>query len=344
MTKDNTNHSHTDHQHDHDHAHSSGHSHAHHAPQSFNMAFAIAVTLNLGFTAFEAFFALMANSMGLLADAAHNFGDVFGLVLAWGANWLLTIPARKRYSYGYKRTTILAAVANALILVASSAVIAFESIHKLFSISPVNEYLVIIIALVGIGVNGGTAMLFIKGAHEDLNIKGAFLHLMSDAVVAIGVVFAGILIHYTNAMWIDPIVGLLIVATILWGTWGLLRDSIRLILDAIPHYIDANGVTKFLETLPNVKAVHDLHIWGLSTKEVALTAHLVMAADHPSDVDYKKINSVLKEQFKINHVTIQVEMENSDFHSCHRVDIHSFFDSLHPANGCDGRHYLGTAI
>jgi cobalt-zinc-cadmium efflux system protein len=314
MNKQNTNHSH-DHDHDngHDHSHGSGHSHAHHAPQSFNMAFAIAVLCNLSFTCFEAIYALVANSMGLLADAAHNFGDVFGLVLAWGANWLLTIPARKRYSYGYKRTTILAAVANALILVASSAVIAYESIQKLFNITAVNEYLVIIIALVGIAVNGGTALLFIKGANDDLNIKGAFMHLMSDALVAIGVVVAGIAIYYTGYMWIDPIVGLLIVITILWGTWGLLRDSIRLILDAIPRHIDYQAVTRFLESLPDVKAVHDLHIWGLSTKEVAITAHLVMASDHQSDVDYKHINTVLKDKFKINHVTIQVEMENSDY-------------------------------
>jgi cobalt-zinc-cadmium efflux system protein len=316
MSKQNTDHSHDhDHNDDHSHDHSGhGHSHAHHQPpQSFNMAFAIAVTLNLGFTCFEAIYAVVANSMGLLADAAHNFGDVFGLVLAWGANWLLTLPARKRYSYGYKRTTILAAVANALILVASSAIIAYESVQKLLNITEVNEFLVIIIAIVGICVNGGTALLFIKGADEDLNIKGAFIHLMSDALVAIGVVIAGVAIYYTGYMWIDPIVGLLIVITILWGTWGLLRDSIRLILDAIPRHIDYKGVTRFLESLPDVKAVHDLHIWGLSTKEVAITAHLVMASDHQSDVDYKHINTVLKEKFKINHVTIQVEMENSDY-------------------------------
>jgi cobalt-zinc-cadmium efflux system protein len=310
---------HSHHDHDHSHAHGHGHSHAHHAPQSFNLAFAIAVTCNLAFTCFEAFYAIMANSMGLLADAAHNFGDVFGLVLAWGANWLLTIPARKRYSYGYKRTTILAAIANALILVASSAVIAFESVQKIFETNAVNEYIVIIVALVGIAVNGGTALLFIKGAHEDLNIKGAFMHLMSDALVAIGVVVAGIAIYYTGHMWIDPLVGLLIVATILWGTWGLLRDSIRLIMDAVPRHIDAAGVTRFLKSLPDVKTVHDLHIWGLSTKEVALTAHLVMASDHQSDVDYHHINTVLKDQFKINHATIQVEMENSE-HLCIRCD------------------------
>jgi cobalt-zinc-cadmium efflux system protein len=320
MTKPDTHHDH-DHHHDHQ-GHSSslgGHSHAHNVPQSFNMAFAIAVTLNLGFTIAEAVYGLLANSMGLFADAAHNFGDVLGLLLAWGANWLLTLPARKRYSYGFKRTTILAAVANALILVSTSVLIAYESIHKLFSITAVNEQIIIVVALIGILINGGTALLFIRGAEEDLNIKGAFVHLLSDALIAIGVVIAGIAIYYTGKMWIDPIVGLLIVLTILWGTWGLLRDSIRLILDAIPHYIDLQGVNEFLASLPDVKAVHDLHIWGLSTKEVALTVHLVMAGDHQSNVDYEKINVVLKDKFKINHITIQVEMENSHF-LCLRCD------------------------
>jgi len=305
-----TKHSHQHHDHAHDHG---GHSHAHLAPQTFNMAFAIAVTLNLSFTFFEVIFALRASSMGLLADAAHNFGDVLGLLLAWGANWLLTIPARKRYSYGYKRTTILAAIANAVILVASSAVIAYESIHKLLHVSPVNEYLVMLIALIGIFVNGGTALLFMRGAAEDLNIKGAFYHLLYDALIAIGVVVAGALILWTGKMWIDPAVGLLIVATILWGTWDLLRNSVRLILDAIPHYIDYRGVEIFLKTLPDVVAVHDIHIWGLSTKEVALTAHLVISKGHPASVDYKNINTVLKDKFRINHATVQVEMENSDF-------------------------------
>ncbi len=310
-TSDDT-HSH-DHNHDgHDHS-SGGHSHAHHAPQSFNLAFAIAISLNLGFTLLEVVFALMANSMGLLADAAHNFGDVLGLLLAWGANWLLTIPARKRFSYGYKRTTILAAITNALVLVASSAVIAYESIHKLLDVTQVNEYLVIAVALVGILINGGTALLFMKGAEDDLNIKGAFLHLMYDALIALGVVAAGILILFTHQMWIDPLVGLLIVVTILWGTWGLLQNSIRLIMDAVPHYIDQHGVSEFLMSLPDVKTIHDLHIWGLSTKEVALTAHLVISAEHPADVDYKKINSVLKDKFRINHATIQIEIENSDY-------------------------------
>jgi cobalt-zinc-cadmium efflux system protein len=307
MTNNTSNHSH-----DHDHS-QQGHSHAHHAPQSFNLAFAIAVFMNLGFTLVEVFYAVMANSMGLLADAVHNFGDVFGLVLAWGANWLLTIPARKRYSYGFKRTTIIAAVANALILVASSALIGYESVYKLLHVSDVNEGIVIVIAIIGIFVNGGTALLFMKGADSDLNIKGAFLHLMSDALVAIGVVGAGILIYYTGYMWIDPLMGLVIVAIILWATWGLLRNSVSLILDAVPHFIDMVGVRQYLQELPDVAAIHDLHIWGLSTKEVALTAHLVMSQGTPANVDYKKINATLKEKFKINHATLQVEMENSDF-------------------------------
>lgn len=304
----------TDHQHSHAHNHSSGgHHHDHPTPQSFNLAFAIAVSLNLGFTLIEIIYALTANSMSLLADAVHNFGDVFGLVLAWGANWLLTLPARKRYSYGFKRTTILAAVVNAVILIASTGVIAYESIYKFFHISVVDEKIVIVVALLGILVNGGTALLFMKGAEEDLNIKGAFIHLCADALVAIGVVIAAVIIKYTNWQWIDPLVGLLIVVSILWSTWGLLRDSFRLMLDAVPRYIDYQGVNKFLSELPGVKEVHHVHIWGLSTKEVALTGHLVMATDHPANVDYKYINSVLKEKFKINHTTIQVEMENSEF-------------------------------
>lgn len=259
--------------------------------------------------------------MSLLADAIHNFGDVFGLVLAWVASWLLTLPARKRYSYGFKRTTILAALANALILVATTAIISYESIYKLLHLSQVNGHIVMVVALIGIFVNGGTALLFMKGAHEDLNIKGAFLHLMGDALISIGVVIAGILITYTNLTWIDPVTGLIIVAIILWGTWGLLRDSVNLILDAIPHHIDHHAVKDYLSNLPGVTAVHDLHIWGLSTKEIALTAHLIMPEKTLSDADYERINLILKEKYRIDHVTIQVETGNGEFqcvrsHTC----------------------------
>jgi cobalt-zinc-cadmium efflux system protein len=310
-------HSHSHHDHPHSHNHSHGH---HHVPQSFNFAFIIAVSLNLAFTLFQVVFAFLAHSTSLLADAAHNFGDVFGLVLAWGASWLLTLPARKRYSYGFKRTTILAALTNALILVATSALISYEAIYKLFHLTQVNGQLVIIVAAIGIVINGGTAMLFMRGANEDLNIKGAFLHLMGDALISIGVVVAGALILWTGYVWIDPLVGLLIVIIILIGTWGLLRDSVSLILDAIPRNVDQEGITQFLANLPGVKAVHDLHIWGLSTKEIALTAHLVVPESVLSDAEYENINTTLKQQFRIDHVTIQVERGSKE-HPCVRSEI-----------------------
>lgn len=300
-------HSHHHHDHDHSHHHGHGHGHAHPMPKSFNLSFGIAVALNLAFTIFQVVYALIANSMSLLADAAHNFGDVFGLVLAWGASWLLSIPARKRYSYGFKRTTILAALTNALILVATSAIIISESIYKLFHLSEVNGHIIILVALIGIVINGGTALLFMKDAHDDLNIKGAFLHLLGDALISIGVVVGGVLILFTGWTWIDPVIGLFIVAIILYGTWGLLRDSVSLILDAIPHHIDQHGVKTYLQNLSGVTAVHDLHIWGLSTKEIALTAHLVMPKTMLADADYETINADLKTKFRIDHVTIQVE-------------------------------------
>lgn len=294
--------------HDHHHGHS-------HAPQSFNKAFGIAIALNLGFTVCQVFYAFLANSMSLMADAAHNFGDVLGLILAWGASWLLSLPARNRYSYGYKRTTILAALSNALILVATSALITYESIYKLMHLSQVNELIIIVVALIGILINGGTAMLFMKGAHDDLNIKGAFIHLLGDALISMGVVISAIAIYYTGWVWLDPFMGLCIVGIILVGTWGLLRDSVRLILDAVPHHIDLHGIRAYLQQWPGVTAVHDLHIWGLSTKEIALTAHLVMPEHKLSDADYKKINDTLKTHFRVDHATLQVETGSIE-HPC----------------------------
>lgn len=307
------------HSHHHDDDHRS-HSRAHTPPQSFNLAFAIAVSLNLGFTIFQIIYAFLANSMSLMADAAHNFGDVFGLVLAWGASWLLTLPSRKRYSYGYKRTTILAALTNALILVSTTVLIAYESIIKFLHPAGVNALIVIVVALIGIFINGGTALLFMKGAQDDLNIKGAFLHLLGDALISIGVVIAGITIGYTHWLWLDPLAGLGIVMVILWGTWGLLRDSVRLILDAVPRHVDQHGIYAFLQDLPGVKAVHDLHIWGLSTKEVALTAHVIMPEAGLSDADFAKINAILKEKFKIDHATVQVERGSVEY-PCRRSEI-----------------------
>lgn len=294
--------------------------HHHHTPKGFNLAFAISVTLNLIYTVVQAGFAIHAGSMSLLADAGHNLSDVLGLLLAWGASWLLTRPATERYSYGYKRTSILAALVNATVLVGTSCIIAYESIHKLFHPHSVDVLIVIIVAFVGIIVNAGTALLFMKHRHDDLNIKGAFLHLASDALVSLGVVIAGIVIYYTNVVWIDPVIGLLIVATILYATWGLLIDSVNLIMDAVPRSIDQQDVRDYLLSQVGVKAIHDLHIWGLSSKDIALTTHLIMP-EHPlHDKDYHRITLELKEKFNIGHVTIQVERGTDDEHPCQHLE------------------------
>ncbi len=297
----------------HDHAH---HDHAHHAPHTFNTAFALAVLLNAAFVSVQIGYAIFADSMSLLADAVHNFGDVCGLLLAWGANWLLTRPARERYSYGYKRTTIMAALINALLLTASVALIIYESIWKLWHLTPVHAGIVMTVAAIGIVINGSTALLFMRGAAEDLNIKGAFLHLAGDALISFGVVIAGGLIYWTHADWIDPLAGLLIVTIILWSTFGLLRNAVRLMLDAVPHHIDHTAVLAYLNQLNGVRAVHDLHIWGLSTREVALTAHLIMPEAKLSDEDFRVINACLRHDFHIHHATLQVESGHAD-HPCH---------------------------
>lgn len=304
------------HQHGHGHGHGHDHNHSHH---SFNTAFAIAVSLTLAYTLAEGGYAIYANSMGLLADAVHNLGDVLGLGLAWIANWLHGLPARKRYSYGFKRTTIIAALANAFILVGTSAIIAYESILKLLYQTEINEFIVIIVGLIGVFVNVGSSLLFMRGAKHDINIKGAFIHLMADAFILLGVVISAILIYYTKLHWVDPTVGLIIVGIVLWGTWGLLRDSVNLILDAVPRYIDQAGVKSYLENLPGVTAVHDLHIWGLSTREVALTAHLIMPEQTLTDADHKNIHDWLQKQFRISHITLQVEKGSSD-DPCIRVE------------------------
>jgi len=304
----------------HSHSHSHTHSSAHDHHQELNKAFIIAIVLNLAYTVFQAIYAILANSMSLLADAAHNFGDVLGLVLALMANLLLMVPARKRYSYGFKRTTIIAALANAFILVATSAFILLESINKLLHLSAINSTIVIWAGLLGIVINAGSSFLFMRDRHADLNVQGAFLHLISDALISLGVVIGAICIRYTNWYWIDPILSILIVAIILWGTIGLLRDSINLILDGVPRYVDQAGVMRYLQELPGVTSVHDLHIWGLSTREVALTAHLIMPDSNLSDDDFHHINHELHERFRINHATLQVE-KGTDSDPCGRAVI-----------------------
>lgn len=302
--------------HSHDHSHS-GHGH-HHGPETYNFAFALAIVLNFLFVIAETGYAIYADSASLLADAGHNLGDVVGLLLAWGATWLLTRKTGRRYSYGHKKTTVLAALINALILIVTSVLIAQESIVQLVEGGDVKEYVVIIVALVGIFINGGTALLFMRGRHDDLNIKGAYLHLAYDALISFGVVLVGLIIMFTGWDILDPIVGLLIVAIILFGTWGLLRDSVNLILDAVPHGIDHQQVEDYLRNYQGVTDIHDLHIWGLSTREIALTAHLVMPEHKLSDKLYQDIYQHLLHHFKIHHVTIQIE-RGSEEYICHSI-------------------------
>ena len=297
--------------------------HSHHAPSfsgKINLSFGLAVFANLSFTIVEAALALEADSMGLLADAGHNLSDVLGLVLAWIASYLATKKAGARFSYGYRRTTILAALANAITLLFASIYIAFGALEKLSSTTTVQTEIVIYVAAIGIVINGGAALLFMKQSHHDLNIKGAFLHLAFDALVSAGVVVAGIVMLYTDAYWIDPVVALAIVSVILYLTWRMLGDALSLILDAVPPNIDPEAVAQFLRNISGVSAVHDLHIWAMSTQETCLTAHLVMP-EHPlwaQPNGYQTVSRALAQQFSIHHVTLQVEQgDNCQTQDCH---------------------------
>jgi cobalt-zinc-cadmium efflux system protein len=296
-----------DHGHDHDH-----HGHAHgpgghgHAPASFGTAFAIGTALNGGFVAAQVFYGLAAHSVALLADAVHNFGDVLGLLIAWGAAILAKrLPTQAR-TYGWGRSTILASLTNAVVLLLGCGAIAVEAIRRFGDKAPVGGATVIWVAAVGIAINGATALLFMRGRKDDLNIKGAFLHMAADAGVSAGVVLAGLLIVLTGWRWLDPVTSLLIVAVITFSTWSLLRDSVNLALDAVPGGIDLIEVSAALRGLPGVVDVHDLHVWGLSTTETALTAHLV--CDGAGDTDLIRMACVeMREHFRIGHATFQIE-------------------------------------
>jgi cobalt-zinc-cadmium efflux system protein len=291
------------------HSHSHGHSHGHghgHAPDH-GRAFAIGVTLNLAFVVVEATFGFLSGSMALVADAGHNLSDVLGLLLAWGAATAAQRPASGRYTYGFKSSTILAAMANAGLLLVAIGAILFETLNRFAEPPPVQGWTMVIVAGIGIVINAATALMFMRGRHSDLNIRGAFLHMAADALVSLGVVIAGVAILLTGAQWIDPVTSLVIVAVIAWGTWGLLRDSVKMGLLAVPEGIDAGEVRAYLAALPGVAAVHDLHIWPMSTTETAMTAHLVMPGGHPGDTFLHGIAHELNERFGIAHTTVQVQ-------------------------------------
>lgn len=297
---------HGGHRHDHQHGHAHGHGH-HHAPAGFGRAFALAIGLNIIFVAIEASYGFVANSMALLADAGHNLSDVLGLVIAWIAYGLSRLRPTARFTYGLRGSSILAALFNAIFLLVAVGAIAMGAIERLADPQPVAGRTVMAVAAVGIIVNGFTAWLFARGRKGDINIRGAYLHMAADAGVSAGVVLAGLTIGLTGWIWIDPLVSLAIVAVIIWGTWGLLKESVALSLAAVPPGIDAEAVERLLVSLPGVGHVHDLHIWAMSTTETALTAHLVMPGGHPGDMFLHEAADVLERRFHIMHTTIQIE-------------------------------------
>jgi cobalt-zinc-cadmium efflux system protein len=295
--------------HGHDHSHGHGHGHGHsHAPADFGHAFAIGTALNLAFVAVEAAFGIAADSVALLADAGHNLSDVLGLLIAWGAATLAKRPASGRFTYGLKSSSILAALANAILLLVAVGAILWETIRRLADPPPVMADALIWVAAAGIVVNGATALLFLRGRDGDLNVRGAFLHMTVDALVSAGVVVAGLVILWTGLTWIDPVVSLVIVAVILGGTWHLFRDSLGMALNAVPPGIEPGEVSAALAALPGVERVHDLHIWPMSTTESALTAHLVMPGGHPGDAFLTELQHRLDHDFGIGHATVQIEI------------------------------------
>jgi cobalt-zinc-cadmium efflux system protein len=300
-------HLHSDHAHS-DHAHG-GHGSGHvHAPASFGTAFAVGIALNLTFVAVEFVYGVLANSMALIADAGHNLSDVLSLAIAWIASALARRPPSSRYTYGLGGSSIVAALFNAVLLLVAVGAIAWEAILRLFHPEPVASGTVMIVAAVGIVINGATAWLFASGRKGDLNIRGAFLHMVADAAVSAGVVVAAAVILMTGWLWLDPLTSLVVVGLIVWGTWSLLRDSLAMSVSAVPAAIDPQAVRRYLESRPGVAAVHDLHIWPMSTTETALTAHLVLPSGHPGDEFLMQATTELRHRFGIGHTTLQIEV------------------------------------
>lgn len=284
----------------------------HHSPASFGRAFVIGITLNLAFVVIEAAAGFLYGSMALVADAGHNLSDVLALALAWVASIAARQLPSGRFTYGYKSSTILAALANALLLAVAIGAILFETFHRMMTPQQPEGMVMVIVAGIGVGINAFTAMLFLRG-QDDLNIKGAYLHMAADALVSLGVVAAGVAIIVTGLWWIDPLVSIVIVAVIAWGTWGLARDSLTMGLLAAPARIDLNEVKQHLASFDGVTAVHDLHVWPMSTTETALTAHLVMPGRPASDSFLHDIAASLETRFGVGHSTLQVE---SGEHPC----------------------------
>jgi cobalt-zinc-cadmium efflux system protein len=328
VTQPHASHSHDDHSHD-DHSHGGhshgGHSHGSHshashshgghfhagddhAPRDFGSAFAIATVLNLALVVLQVVYGILADSVALLADAGHNFGDAVGLILAWGAHTMARWRPTSRYTYGFGAASILAALANSVILLIATGAIMFEAVQRFIEPAEVAGTTVMVVAATAIVINGFSAWLLAAGSKGDLNIRGAFLHMVADGVVSLGVVLAGAAIVLTGRQWFDPLMSLVISAVIIWGTWGLLRSATRMSMAAVPAGIDPSDVRAYLEALADVREVHDLHIWAMSTTETALTCHLIVRNGYPGDTFRHELAEQLRERFRICHPTVQIEL------------------------------------
>jgi len=298
------------------------HNHAHPPPKNYGTAFAIGTVLNIAFVIVEAIFGFLSNSLALIADAGHNLGDVLALLLAWGATHLADREPTRTMTYGLRRGTILAAFISALILLMTMAIVAWEAIWRFANPTSVSSTTIIIVAAIGVLINTITALLFFSSQHEDLNIKAAFIHMSADAAVSLGVVIIGIIIMFTSMYWLDPAISIFIVLAIVIGTWGLLRDSFNLAMDGVPKEIDPDAVKNFILEQEGVKDIHDLHIWAMSTTQVALTAHIVRDTHLLDDNFLHKLAKDLKEKYRIIHPTIQIE-SGSDNEACELAHEHS---------------------
>ena len=282
------------------------HSHTHEV-KDFGKAFAIGIALNVGFIIVEVTFGLIVNSLALIADAGHNLSDVLGLLIAWGASYLVKKSANGKYTYGYKKASVLAAFLNAMILLVAIGVIMWEAIGRFAEPQRVEGTTIMLVAGIGVVINAVTALLFFSGRKQDLNIKGAFLHMAADAGISLGVVVVGLVLTFTSFYWLDPVVSIIIALIIFWGTWGLLKDSTSLALDAVPKGIDKEGVKNYLNSLSEVEHFHDLHIWAMSTTETALTVHAVVKTNCNRNELLNRISEDLHRKFNIVHTTIQIE-------------------------------------
>jgi cobalt-zinc-cadmium efflux system protein len=303
------------HAHHHHRGHAEGHAHSH-APADFGRAFAIGITLNLGFVAIETVYGFIANSMSLLADAGHNLSDVLGLVVAWAGAIMARRAASPRFTYGFKKAPILAALANSLFLLIAVGAIGAEAVRRLVHPSTTDGETIILVAVAGIAVNGLTALLFARGRASDINIRGAYLHMASDAAVSAAVVFAGVVIIWTGQRWVDPVMSLAVAVVILWSSVGLLRESVWMSLAGVPAGIDVDQVEIALAALDGVDTVHDLHVWPLSTTETALTAHLVAPGATSTDELLLAARAMLHDRFHIEHCTLQIEREHLEDTRC----------------------------